>query len=1373
MKKYVGVFILAFLSLFVVNSFAGNPPSGTNGQVFNGRDQYVKITSHADLNIAANESFTVSCWVKVSAFNMGKRILSKRNFEYQFIDPINNATYELWIGDGGSPNHYFANNVVSTTVVNGGSTNNMMSDWIGKPASTGTWYHLCMVIDRTADGGKGDINLYQDGAMSDKHKISGRDFTGWKVDNAYDVLLGCTHDGLTKFSQFFNGEIANVRFWKKALTAAEVAADMTAATPATTGLVAAYDFKNITGTTVPDISGKGHNGTLVGYPVEQAGGTISAAPVTQNTSFTGRSNTDDVILGTAITVSGQTGVNLTNLKLRMTGTTAVSDVKNIKIYSTGRTNKFDSRFPENATLLGTIATPATGELTCDLAGKKLAGGVNYLWITYDVADAAVEGNQLDAELVSITTAEETYNWYANGGVSGARTILLAHKLLYDHGDPGFFTPRIPGIITAANGDLVIVTDKRKGRGNDLPSNIDVVIKRSKDGGKTWLADQTIAQGTSDAHGYGDAALARTNEPNGIICIFVGDNGLGASTPYDLIRTYICKSADNGVTWTAPIDITNQLYGDGCTDPIRKRWCGSFCGSGSGLLTSNGRIMFVAAVKETSVFALTNHVFYSDDNGVTWNVSGPAKTKGDEAKVVELNDGTILMSIRQKGKRWFNKSTDNGETWGEAYPQNDLITPACNGDIIRYTSTKKGFEKDRLLHSLPNDANIRQNVSVFISYDEGATWPIKKTICPTGADYSSLCILNDGTIGAYVEEQPANGLYSLYYSNFSLKWLSNGTDDYYASGAIQAVVAPIFTQPTGIYDTAQNISLSTTTTGAEIRYTIDGSIPTATSILYGGSVLITETTMIRAIAVKAGMANSAVVSATYTIKSNSGYCQWEGKRAIGSKEHRVIRSIEVKGATLGGDSQFFVVTNPNQNSQSEVYVSKMGDVLNATPGDELTFFLTKYDLSWMHFYVYIDYNQNGRFDADELVSYSYYQGKDSKGVDRRNNVDHKNDGDYCPDVLPSFTIPADAKTGNTRVRFNVDWNSIDPCGDAEMAKNQGTMLDFTINIASAKKYPVTFTQPSVGGTFTVKNGAMAITSGESVLLGTALTVDATPAPGYKIKTIKVNGAISGTTFRVTATNVVSVEFEEAYTFDYTFDATKGRVAVVDAGATAVASGDLLAKGSVVTVTVTPADQHKIKSITLNGKLHTATSPFTLTINEATTLAVVFESEKYILTYNTPQYGQMLVTLAGGTTPLNSGDEIPYGGLLHLAFSSTQGTSLAKLLINGEDWLMDVMANALDVDIFSNIVIEAEFTASSGIHNSSSDNLITYVNKEGYLVVEGAEIGSLIEVYDIAGAEIAKAVVQSNSEVLSSVQLSTASYLVKISNKSESIVRRVIK
>ena len=359
---------------------------------------------------------------------------------------------------------------------------------------------------------------------------------------------------------------------------------------------------------------------------------------------------------------------------------------------------------------------------------------------------------------------------------------LTRSVIYQPGDYGSTNYRIPAIITAKDGSLVIVTDKRKYNEGDLPQDIDIVCNRSTDGGHTWSVPYTIALGTGVNHGFGDCALAWSNDENGLIAAFVGGVGLWNSTPSNPIRSYISRSYDNGQTWTEPEDITHFIFGANCVIPEHRTWRASFFGSGNGLRTSTGRIMFVAAIREGATQSLNNYAVYSDDNGQTWQVSGRASVGGDEAKVTELADGRILMSIRHGGNRWYNISEDGGETWQPSTSTwYDITAPACNGDLIRYTSVNQGHDKNRLLHSVPY-GNSRTNVSVYVSYDEGETWPVRKCIVPYSSAYSSLCILPDGTIGLYVEEEP-NGTsgYSTVFYNFSLEWLTDGNDTFDPTG----------------------------------------------------------------------------------------------------------------------------------------------------------------------------------------------------------------------------------------------------------------------------------------------------------------------------------------------------------------------------------------------------------------------------------------------------------------------------------------------------------------------------------------------------------------------------------------------------------------
>ena len=315
--------------------------------------------------------------------------------------------------------------------------------------------------------------------------------------------------------------------------------------------------------------------------------------------------------------------------------------------------------------------------------------------------------------------------------------IRLRTVLYRPGDYDSKNYRIPAIITAKDGSLVVATDKRKYNDADLPEDIDILINRSTDGGRTWSEPYTLMQGQGVGKGFGDCALVRTNDEGGLLAAFVGGCGFWQGRPENPQRTYIARSYDNGQTWTEPKDITDELYGAKCENEVSRTWWSAFFASGNGLLTSTGRIMFVLAVRDTEEWAACNYAVYSDDNGETWHISGRASQRGDEAKVVELVDGRILMSIRHEGERWYNISEDGGTTWRpETSAWSDLVATACNGDIIRYSSVNEGAEKNILLHSLPAPER-RENVTVYVSYDEGQTWTVSKCIVPYASAYSSL------------------------------------------------------------------------------------------------------------------------------------------------------------------------------------------------------------------------------------------------------------------------------------------------------------------------------------------------------------------------------------------------------------------------------------------------------------------------------------------------------------------------------------------------------------------------------------------------------------------------------------------------------------
>ena len=751
---------LFFVLLLLSGLMAFGQPS--HYLTFNGVDQYMSIPHHPDFNIDSDESFSLTAWVRNVSYTEYPRYICKRDAASN--SGSERSGYEFF----GTPAAGQSLGLNTPTTTSG----HALSVYTGITVPAGEWMHIALVVDRAEN----IIRIFHNGNTNTAWSAS---LNGWTVENTHDLFVGAGNSG-GQSCYFCNGSFGNIRFYNIALDDEMIAADIDTDDISNlpqemhNALLAAYDMDsaNVDDNIMHDISGNGHVANMMNFAFGDA--EILNVSLVQESRKIGRANDNEVLLRAAVSFGGENAsINDNSLSFSLQGTSDVDDVKSVKIYSTGTSPVFDNRDLQNAVLLADVE-PSLDVTDCQI-NAEIVSGVNYLWITVEVADDATEGNVIDAELYSVSTPSQTFE-IVNPSPSGDREIILAHTLLFQPGDYNSTNYRIPGVITAKDGSIVAVTDKRKYNQGDLPEDIDIVCRRSTDGGHTWSEPYTIAQGTGYNHGFGDCVLAWTNDDNGLIAGVVGGVGLWNSTPSNPIRSYIARSYDNGQTWTEPEDITDFIFGSNCVVPEHRTWRASFFGSGNGLITSTGRIMFVAAIRETTAQSLSNYAVYSDDNGITWHVSGRASVSGDEAKVTELVDGRILMSIRHNGKRWYNISNDGGETWQSSTSTwNDITAPACNGDMIRYTSVNQGFNKNRLLHSVPFGSS-RTDVSVYISYDEGETWPVRKCIVPYSSAYSSLCVLPDGTIGLYVEEEyPGNSGYSTVFYNFSLEWLTDGAD----------------------------------------------------------------------------------------------------------------------------------------------------------------------------------------------------------------------------------------------------------------------------------------------------------------------------------------------------------------------------------------------------------------------------------------------------------------------------------------------------------------------------------------------------------------------------------------------------------------------
>ena len=144
----------------------------------------------------------------------------------------------------------------------------------------------------------------------------------------------------------------------------------------------------------------------------------------------------------------------------------------------------------------------------------------------------------------------------------------------------------------------------------------------------------------------------------------------------------------------------------------------------------------------------------------------------------MADGSWLISIRNpdRGYRRYAISHDRGKTWSEAAEWRDLPDPACNGDLLRYSLQEEGATRNRLLHSIPADTAQRRNVSVALSYDEGRTWPVRKSVWEGYSGYSALTRLADGAIGLLSEVADGENGYKICFTRLTIGWLTDGADD---------------------------------------------------------------------------------------------------------------------------------------------------------------------------------------------------------------------------------------------------------------------------------------------------------------------------------------------------------------------------------------------------------------------------------------------------------------------------------------------------------------------------------------------------------------------------------------------------------------------
>ncbi len=324
------------------------------------------------------------------------------------------------------------------------------------------------------------------------------------------------------------------------------------------------------------------------------------------------------------------------------------------------------------------------------------------------------------------------------------------------GTDGYHTYRIPALVISKAGTLLAFCEGRKTDRADH-GDVDLLLKRSIDGGRTWGPQQLV-------HEEGGAAKVTIGNACPVVDSSTGRVWLAFTRENRAV--FLTHSDDDGKSWARPTEISSSAMDPAWT------WVATGPGNGIQMLQGKHRGRLVlpcdhrVGVHDARNSRGHSHTLYSDDHGKTWQRGKPTDAGMNECAIAERSDGKLMLNMRSyrgKNQRAVALSEDGGATWGAALDAPTLVEPVCQASLIRIAPHQPGDK--RLLFSNPASTR-RDRLTVRRSDDDGASWSALRVLHEGPAAYSNLAMLVDGTAVCLYECGVKDAYETITLSRFS-------------------------------------------------------------------------------------------------------------------------------------------------------------------------------------------------------------------------------------------------------------------------------------------------------------------------------------------------------------------------------------------------------------------------------------------------------------------------------------------------------------------------------------------------------------------------------------------------------------------------------